>query len=88
MFSGSVRHRKIGNALGSLSIFLAAVPIVYIFHADAFPNHALTETVVLLGGVGGSLLAALGAGIVGHRWWFIATLGAAVDLVCLWGFSP
>ena len=88
MFSGTVRHRKIGNALGSLSIILAAVPIVYIFRADAFPNRALTEAGVLLGGVGGSLLAALGAGIVGPRSWFIATLGAAVDVVCLCGFSP
>ena len=83
-----LRNHKAGNWLGFLSIVLAVVPVVYIFHADAFPDHALTEIVVLLGGVGGSLLAAISAGIVGSRWWFIAALGAAVDVVCLWGFSP
>ena len=67
---------------------LAVVPIIYIFHAEAFPNHALTEIVVLLGGVGGSLLAALSAGVLGSRWWFIATVAAVVDAVSLWSFSP
>ena len=84
----SSRNHRAGNLLGCLSVLLATVPIVYIFRADAFPQHALTETVVLLGGAGGSLLAGLGGGIVRSRWWFIATLGAVVDLVCLWGFSP
>ena len=88
MSAGSLRRRRVGNALGSISILLAAVPVFYIFRADIFPNHASTETVVLLGGVGGSLLASLGAGLVGSRWWFIATLGAAVDVLCLWWFSP
>ena len=83
-----VRNQKVGNWLGFLSISLAVVPIVYIFHADSFPEHALTEIMVLLGGAGGSLLAALSAGILGSRWWFIATAAAAVDVVCLWGFSP
>jgi hypothetical protein len=83
-----VRNHKVGNWLGFLSISLALVPIVYIFHADAFPEHASTEIVVLFGGVGGSLLAALSAGVLGSRWWFIATVAAAVDVVCLWGFSP
>ena len=77
-----------GNWLGSLSIPLAVIPALYISRADAFPRHALTETVVLVGGVGGSLLAALAAGIVGSRWWFLATLAAAADVVCLLGFSP
>jgi hypothetical protein len=81
-------NHRVGNLLGCSSILFAAVPIVYIFHADAFPNHALTETAVLLGGIGGSLLAALIAGAVGSRWWFMATLAAAADLVCLWGFNP
>jgi hypothetical protein len=83
-----VRNYRVGNWLGSFSIPLAVIPIAYIFRADAFPHHSLTETVVLLGGVGGSLLAALAAGIVGSRWWLFATLAAAVDVVCLWGFSP
>jgi hypothetical protein len=84
----SVRNYRAGNWLGFLSVFFAIVPIVYVFHADAFPNHALTETVVLLGGIGGSLIAALGAGVVGSRWWFTATLAAAMDVACLWLFSP
>ena len=83
-----VRNHRVCNWLGFLSISLAVVPIVYAFHADAFPDHASTEIVVLLGGVGGSLLAALSAGILGSRWWFIATVAAAVDVACLWGFSP
>jgi cytochrome c biogenesis protein ResB len=84
----SFRNHRVGSALGALSVALAAVPIVYIFHSDSFPHHSLTETVVLFGGVGGSVLAALGAGLVGSRWWFLATLAAAVDVVCLWGFNP
>lgn len=83
-----LRSYRIGNWLGLLSIPLAVFPVLYIFRADAFPRHALTETVVLLVGVGGSLLAALAAGIVGSCWWFLATLAATVDVVCLWGFSP
>jgi hypothetical protein len=83
-----VRNYKAGNWLGFLSIFVALVPIAYVFHANAFPNHALTETVVLLGGIGGSLMAAVSAGIVGSRWWFTATVAAALDIVCLWLFSP
>jgi hypothetical protein len=88
MFTGFSRNSKIGNCLGFLSILLAIVPVLYVFHADTFPNHALTETVVLIGGVGGSLLAALGAGLVGSRLWFIAILAAALDVISLWGFSP
>jgi hypothetical protein len=84
----SFRNHRVGSWLGALSIALAAVPIVYIFRADRFPHHASTETVILLGGIGGSVLAALGAGLVGSRWWFLATLVAAVDVVFLWGFSP
>lgn len=88
MFTGFSRNSKIGNCLGFLSILLAIVPVLYIFHADTSPNHALTETVVLIGGVGGSVLAALGAGLVGSRLWFIAILAAALDVISLWGFSP
>ena len=83
-----VRSYRLGNWLGALSIPLAVIPVLYIFRADAFPNYALTESAVLLGGVGGSLLCALAAGTVGSRWWFLATLAAAVDVVCLVGFSP
>jgi hypothetical protein len=83
-----VRNYRVGNWLGSFSILLAVIPVAYVFRADAFPDLALTETVVLLGGLGGSLLAALAAGIVGSRWWFFASLAAAMDVVCLWGFSP
>jgi hypothetical protein len=83
-----VRNKKAANWLGCSSLVLSAIPLFYIFHADVFPHRALTETVVLFGGVGGSLLLALSAGLIGSRWWFIATLAAAMDVVFLWGFSP
>jgi len=88
MFKGLFRNNTIGNGLGCLSILLAIVPPLYIFYSDIFPNHPLTESVVLIGGVGGSVLAALAAGLVGSRWWFIATLAAGLDVASLWGFSP
>jgi hypothetical protein len=78
---------KAANWLGFLSLILSVIPVVYIFHTDAFPNHALTETLVLIGGVGGSLLFALAAGLIGSRLWFIATLGAIMDVVVLWLFN-
>jgi hypothetical protein len=82
-----VRNKKVASWLGFLSILLSIVPILYIFHVDRFPNLAQTEAVVIIGGVGGSFLAALSAGVSGSRW-FLATVAAATDVVCLWGFSP
>jgi len=83
-----LRNRKAANWLGFISILLSVIPLVYIFHTEMFPEHALTEAVVLIGGVGGSLIAALSAGLMGSRWWFIATLAAAMDVLFWWGFSP
>ena len=83
-----VRNKKAANWLGFFSILLSIVPVVYIFHADRFTNRAQTEAVVIIGGVGGSFLAALSAGLIGSRWWLIATIAATMDVVCLWGFSP
>lgn len=83
-----VRNKTVASWLGLFSVLLSIVPIAYIFHADRFPNLAQTEAVVIIGGVGGSFLAALSAGVIGSRWWFLATLAAAMDVVCLWGFSP
>jgi len=71
----------LANWLGTLSVFFSIVPILYIFHSELFPQDALIEAVVLVGGAGGSLLAALGAGLVGSRWWFIASLAAVVDAI-------
>jgi hypothetical protein len=79
---------KAANRLGFLSLTLSVIPVVYIFHPDAFPNHALTETLVLIGGVGGSLLFAEAAGLVGSGLWFIAILGTTLDVVVLWLFNP
>lgn len=84
----SAGKNKAANWLGLLSIFLSVIPLLYVFHSEMFPKHALTEAVVLVGGIGGSLLAALSAGLIGSRWWFIASLAAAMDVVFLWGFSP
>jgi hypothetical protein len=83
-----VRSKRVASCLGFLSIVLSVVPVVYIFHADRFPNLAQTEAVVIIGGVGGSFLAAVSAGVIGSRWWLLATLAAAMDIVCLCGFSP
>ena len=83
-----IHKKKAANWLGVLSVLLSVIPLLYIFHTEMFPNDALTETVVLIGGVGGSLLMALSAGVIGTRWWFIATLGAAMDVAFLLSFSP
>jgi hypothetical protein len=83
-----VHSKDVASRLGFLSILLSIIPIVYIFYADRFPSLAHTEAVVIIGGVGGSFLAALTAGVIGSRWWLFATLAAAMDIVCLWGFSP
>ena len=77
------RLRRAANWVGFLSIFLASTPVVYALHADRFPDNALTESVVLMGGVGGSLAAALLAGIIGSRWWLLASLAGAFDWLWL-----
>ena len=81
-------NNKTANCLGLLNIFVSVVPLLYVFHSEMFPTHGLTETAVLVGGVGGSLLAALSTGLIGSRWWFVASLASVVDVVVLWGFSP
>jgi hypothetical protein len=83
-----IRNTRVANSFGFLSLVLSVIPVAYIFHAEIFPDAALTEAAVLIGGVGGSLLAAVGAGLIGSRWWFIAVLAAGVDVIFLWGFSP
>jgi len=81
------RNFKMGNRLGLTSVFLAVVPLLFIFVPTAFPQDNLTGYLVLFGGVGGSLLMALGAGLIGSRWWFFALLGPAMPIV-LMRFSP
>jgi hypothetical protein len=82
------RNEKAANWMGSLSLLLSVIPVIYINHADAFPNSANTEFVVLFVFVGGSLLLALSAGLIGSRWWFVAILGAVIDAVAMWLVSP
>jgi hypothetical protein len=41
-----------------------------------------------LRGFGGSLFAALLAGLVGSRWWLLALLGGVLDVIVALGFSP
>lgn len=84
----ALRRKTAANWLGLVSILLAIVPVVYVLQADSFPKYALTESLVLIGGIGGSLLAALIAGVVGSRWWLTALLGGVLDVVLAYGFSP
>lgn len=72
-----VRNYRKGGRLGILSIFLAVIPLAFIL-VPGFPQDNLTGYVVICGEGGASLLCALGAGLVGSRLWFLATLGPAV----------
>ena len=82
-------HRQtLANWLGLISLVLALMPVVYVFHADSFPDNALTESVVFFGGIGGSLFFAVAAGLVGSRRWLFALLGGVMDVVVALGFSP
>lgn len=81
------QRQTLANWVGFVSLFLAVWPVVFVFHADSFPNNALTA-VIFYGGIGGSLFAALVAGVVSSRWWFVALLGGVVDVIVALGFSP
>ncbi len=72
-----VRNYQSGRRLGILSIFLAVIPLSFIL-LPGFPQNNLTGYMVICGGGGASLLCALGAGLVGSRLWFLATLGPAI----------
>jgi len=75
-----IRSRRVANCLGFLSVLLAITPLACMFHAHRFSDvYALTESVILIGGVGGSLATALLAGLVGSRWWLLALLGGPFD---------
>jgi hypothetical protein len=72
-----VRNYQTGRRLGILSIFLAVIPLAFIL-LPGFPQNNLTGYMVICGGGGASLLCALGAGLVGSRLWFLASLGPAM----------
>jgi hypothetical protein len=78
----------VANCLGLASLVLAVEPIVYVFHADAYPRHALTEPLALAGAVGGASVLAFAAGIVGSRWWFAALIGPVLDVLVALLYSP
>jgi hypothetical protein len=84
----SFRNTKASNWLGSGSVVLSIVPLIYISHPEILPDASLTEATILIGGVGGSLLMALGAGFLGSRWWLLAILGSVLDAVLIFAFSP
>ena len=72
-----VRNYQTGRRLGILSIFLVVIPLAFIL-LPGFPEDNLTGYIVICGGGAASLLCALGAGLVGSRLWFLATLGPAM----------
>jgi hypothetical protein len=72
-----VRNYQAGRRLGILSIFLAAIPLAYLL-VPGFPQDNVTGCVVICGVGAASLLCALGAGLIGSRLWFLATLGPAI----------
>jgi hypothetical protein len=73
-----VRNHKVGGWLGLCSIVLAAIPLSSIL-IPSFPANDLIGYF----GIGGSVVTALGAGIIGSRLWFIALLGPALVIVLL-----
>ena len=80
------RSRRVANWLGFLSVLLAITPLAYMFQAHRFSDvYALTESVILNEGVGGSVAAALLAGLVGSRWWLLALLAGPFDRLWLVG---
>jgi len=72
-----VRNYQTGRRLGIFSIFLAVIPLAFIL-LPGLPQDNLTGYAVICGGGGASLLCAIGAGLVGSRLWFLATLGPAM----------
>ena len=57
-------RKTLANWVGIASVLLSVIPLAYIARPNVFPYHALTESVVLIGGVGGSLFAAVIAGLI------------------------
>ena len=53
------KKTRAASLLGFASVSLSIIPLTYIAFPEAYPNSSLTEAVVLVGGVSGSLVAAL-----------------------------
>jgi hypothetical protein len=82
-----VRNQKAGSKLGFFSIVLGVIPVLFILAPMLFPQNNLTGYVVICGLGGGSLLTALGAGLIGSRRWFLALLAPGTVILLLL-FSP
>jgi cadmium resistance protein CadD (predicted permease) len=74
-----VRNYKTGSWLGFCSIVLAAIPLSFIL----IPNVVPANDLIGFFGIGGSLVMAVGAGLIGSRLWFIALLGPALVIFLL-----
>jgi len=81
-----VRNYKLGNRLGFLSVLLAAAPLAFIL-VPGLPQDTVTGYIVICGAGGASLLFAVGAGLIGSRFWFLALLGIAMVLALVL-FNP
>lgn len=83
-----LQNTKVGNTLGLVSIAFCGLIPVFIFRPDVFPQHLLAEEFVFYAGIGGSIVAALCAGLIGSRWWFLGLLGTILDFLLMIFFSP
>ena len=81
------RNYRLANWLGFLSIFLTAIPAVFILMPTGSAQNNLTGYIVIWGGGAASLLLSVGAGLLGSRLWFLALLGPAI-VMALVLFSP
>lgn len=72
------RNYKTGSWLGLCSIVLAAIPLSFLL----IPSIPTNDLIGFLG-IGGSLVMAVGAGLIGSRLWFFALLGPALVIFFL-----
>ena len=74
--------RKKAKWFGLVSLILSALPFVYMNKATGGESIYLDATLIVVA-VGGSLLAAVAAALIGSKWWLLALLGPVFDTMFL-----